>query len=191
MRAAFPDKPYLSLEDPDVVRLAAPSPGALLDGYRDGLILDEAQAVPELFSFLKTAVDRNPGPGRYNRHRFPAVQSGRRRGRIPRRPSSPGTPSRPSSGGLYPTLSDRDVSAAAWYGNYLGSYVERDVRSLLNVKDLGQFQTFLRLCASPCSSRLSCPNSSKPGRTIDSPFSLGCPPTIGSETPRISHAQRL
>ena len=52
-KACFPDKPYLSLEDPDIARLARDDPRGLLDTYRDGLILDEAQAVPEIFAYLK------------------------------------------------------------------------------------------------------------------------------------------
>jgi predicted AAA+ superfamily ATPase len=34
-----------------------------------------------------------------------------------------------------------------WYANYVNNYIERDVRALLNVRDLGVFQRFLRLCA--------------------------------------------
>jgi predicted AAA+ superfamily ATPase len=50
--------------------------------------------------------------------------------------------------GFYPPLYDREVSPYDWYTNYIASYVERDVRSILNVKDLGQFQTFVKMCAS-------------------------------------------
>jgi uncharacterized protein len=58
-RAAFPDKPYLSLEDPDIRLLAEKDPRGLLAGYPDGVILDEIQRVPELFSYLQTQVDTN------------------------------------------------------------------------------------------------------------------------------------
>ena len=44
-KASFPQLPYLSLEDPDIARLAREVPRGLLDAYREGLILDEAQAV--------------------------------------------------------------------------------------------------------------------------------------------------
>jgi predicted AAA+ superfamily ATPase len=50
--------------------------------------------------------------------------------------------------GVYPPLYDRELSPSDWYTNYLTSYVERDVRSILNVKNLGQFQTFVKMCAS-------------------------------------------
>ena len=50
--------------------------------------------------------------------------------------------------GFYPPLYDREVEPYDWHTNYIASYVERDVRSILNVKDLGQFQTFVKMCAS-------------------------------------------
>ncbi|MFQ3547889.1 MAG: AAA family ATPase, partial [Termitinemataceae bacterium] len=64
-KACYPNKPYLSLEDPDIAALAREDPRGLLDTYRDGLILDEIQAVPEVFTYLKTAVDADPRPGKY------------------------------------------------------------------------------------------------------------------------------
>ena len=54
-KAAFPDKPYLTLEDPDIRLLAQSDPRGLLSRFPDGVILDEAQRVPELFSYLQTA----------------------------------------------------------------------------------------------------------------------------------------
>ncbi len=50
--------------------------------------------------------------------------------------------------GFYPPVYDRDVTVYDWYTNYISSYIERDVRSVINVKDLGQFQTFVKMCAS-------------------------------------------
>jgi predicted AAA+ superfamily ATPase len=61
----FPDKPYLSLEDPDIAHLARTDPRGFLASYPDGLILDEAQYVPEIFTWLKTAADAQPEPGKY------------------------------------------------------------------------------------------------------------------------------
>ncbi len=49
--------------------------------------------------------------------------------------------------GLYPPLYDRKLSPSQWYGNYVLSYIERDVRQIANVHDLNLFQRFLRLCA--------------------------------------------
>ena len=57
--------------------------------------------------------------------------------------------------GFYPPVYDRDLSPYDFFTNYIASYVERDVRSILNVKDLGQFQTFVKMCASRCGQLLN------------------------------------
>ncbi len=49
--------------------------------------------------------------------------------------------------GGYPPLYDRPVVPTDWFPAYVCSYIERDVRQLLDVKDLSLFQKFLRLCA--------------------------------------------
>lgn len=49
--------------------------------------------------------------------------------------------------GGYPALYDRPVSPADWFANYVASYVERDVRQLVAVRDLSTFQTFVKMCA--------------------------------------------
>jgi predicted AAA+ superfamily ATPase len=165
-KAFFSGKPYLSLEDPDIARLAREDPRGLLDTYREGLILDEAQAVPEIFAYLKTAVDADPRPGKY------VVTGSRQFGLLAGVTESlagraafltllpfsatelsavgklPGDPFEAMVEGFYPPLHDREVSPYDWYTNYIASYVERDVRSILAVKDLGQFQTFVKMCAS-------------------------------------------
>ena len=50
--------------------------------------------------------------------------------------------------GGYPSLYDRDVLPQDWFSNYMATYVERDVRQFIPVRDLGQFQTFVKMCAS-------------------------------------------
>ena len=165
-QATFPNKPYLSLEDPDIARLAREDPRGLLDGYRNGLILDEAQSVPEIFAYLKTAIDADPRPGKYivtgsQQFGLLAGVTESLAGRaafltlfpfsIAELKASGKLPSDPFDTivrGFYPPLYDREVEPYDWYTNYIASYVERDVRSILNVKDLGQFQTFVKMCAS-------------------------------------------
>lgn len=164
-RATFPNKPYLSLEDPDIARLAREDPRGLLDSYREGLILDEVQTVPDIFAYLKTSVDADPLPGKYivtgsRQFGLFAGVSESLAGRaafvsllpfsaeeLKRSGSLLLDPFEAMVKGFYPPLYDRDVTSYDWYTNYLASYVERDVRSILNVKDLGQFQTFVKMCA--------------------------------------------
>jgi hypothetical protein len=49
--------------------------------------------------------------------------------------------------GCYPPIYDRGFNPGTWCGNYVRTYLERDVRELINVRDLSTFQRFLRLCA--------------------------------------------
>jgi predicted AAA+ superfamily ATPase len=164
-KAAFPEKPYLSLEDPDIVRLAKSDPRGLLENYRDGLIIDEAQAVPQIFPYIKTDVDKDPRPGKYiitgSQHfNLLAAITESLAGRAAFLKLLPFSiselketgklhcnPFETIVQGLYPPLYDRDLTPYDWYTNYIASHVERDVRSILNVKDLGQFQTFVKMCA--------------------------------------------
>ncbi|GHU85629.1 ATPase [Spirochaetia bacterium] len=165
-RQTFPQKPYLSLEDPDIIALARTDPRGLLGNYPHGLILDEAQYVPELFAYLKTAVDADPVPGKYvitGSQQFHllekireslagraalltllpfSIQELRDAGQLLKDPFDC------MLNGLYPPVYDRDVSPQDWYAQYITLYIERDIRSLINVKDLGQFQSFVKMCAS-------------------------------------------
>ena len=49
--------------------------------------------------------------------------------------------------GFYPAIYDRGISPEIWYGNYVQTYIERDVRQMINVRDLSVFQRFVRMCA--------------------------------------------
>jgi uncharacterized protein len=50
--------------------------------------------------------------------------------------------------GGYPPIYDRHIPSAIWHRDYVATYIERDVRQLLNIRDLGSFQRFIRMCAS-------------------------------------------
>lgn len=165
-KMAFPEKPYISLEDPDIARLAHEDPRGLLDSYKNGVILDEAQNAPELFRYLKTAVDEDPEPGRYiitGSRQFDLMAgiteslAGRAAflilypfslQELKKTNHAGSDPFEMLLKGFYPPLYTRDVTPYDWYMNYIASYVERDVRSIVNVKDLMQFRTFIKMCAS-------------------------------------------
>ncbi len=65
VRAVFKDCPYVSLEDPDNAQIAQDDPRGFLGQYPDKLIIDEAQRVPKLFSYIQTIVDSENRPGRF------------------------------------------------------------------------------------------------------------------------------
>ena len=64
-RSTFPDRPYVSLEDPDTRTFAEEDPRGFLARYPVGAILDEAQRCPALFSYLQTRVDTNQRMGQF------------------------------------------------------------------------------------------------------------------------------
>jgi len=169
-KLAFPKKKYFSLEDPDTLLLVRSDPRGFLDQWPDGFILDEAQYLPEIFRYVKTSVDKDPKPGRYvitGSQQFNLMEKTTESlaGRsafltllpfsIAELANAPGDGSLLSSEnpwelmikGFYPPLYDRDISAKDFYSAYITSYVERDIRQLVNVKDLNTFQIFIKYCA--------------------------------------------
>lgn len=164
-RHAFPDKPYVSLEMPDVREYALDDPRGFLSQYKKGAVFDEVQRAPDLLSYLQLDVDERPQPGRFvltGSANFALLESvsqslaGRtalltllpcNREEVCRFDSAPGDLWEAIWTGSYPAIYDRRVPPDDWFGSYVGTYVERDVRRILNVSDLAAFQTFLRLCA--------------------------------------------
>ncbi len=164
-RATFPDKPYLSLEDPDTRLLAESDPRGLLSRFPEGVTLDEVQRAPELFSYLQTRVDADVRPGTYvltGSQQFGLLSGitqslAGRVGMVQLLPFSLGELQADGRlptdlmevmfRGLYPPLYDRDITPGDWCAGYVNTYVERDVRQLIAVRDLSAFQRFLRMCA--------------------------------------------
>jgi len=164
-KLAFPKKQYFSLEDPDTALLVRSDPRGFLDTWPGGLILDEAQYLPELFTYIKTVVDKDPKPGKYiitgsQQFSLMAKITESLAGRaafltlLPFSLSELGFMSHNENPwelmlkGMYPPLYDRDISTHDFYSAYIASYVERDLRQLINIKDLHSFQSFIKFCAS-------------------------------------------
>jgi predicted AAA+ superfamily ATPase len=165
-RMAFPGHPYVSLENPAQREFAEEDPVGFFARYREGAVIDEVQRVPRLVSYLQGLVDADPRPGRFlltgsqNLALVDALtQSLAGRTTLTvllplslaeiRRFSDPPTDLDTLLWrGGYPRIYERDLPAQEWLADYTATYVERDVRQLVNVGDLLLFQTFLRLCAS-------------------------------------------
>jgi uncharacterized protein len=164
-RAVFPEKPYVSLEAPDVQDFARTDPRGFLSERRSGAVLDEIHRVPELLSYLQTMVDEHPVRGRFiltGSANFALLQSlgqslaGRTAllellplglDEVERFPNRPRNLYELLWRGSYPAVYDRRLEPQEWYPSYVFTYLERDVRAVLNVGDLIAFRTFLRLCA--------------------------------------------
>lgn len=164
-KTVFSDRPYASLEDPDIRQSAKDDPRSFLERFSDGAVLDEIQRCPELLSYLQTMVDGDGRMGLFiltGSQQF-GLMSGitqslaGRTAFIELLPFSVSELSRagklPDSvdsmllTGCYPPLYDRDVPPSAWFGAYVTAYIERDVRQLLKILELETFQRFVRLCA--------------------------------------------
>ena len=160
-RSHFPHLPYVSFENFDVQDSFRLDPRAFLNKYKAGAIFDEAQHVPELFSYLQGVVDDSPETGRYVvtgsqnfllNEKITQSLAGRI-GVTKLLPLSleelgmlPDMNKNIFKGG-YPRLYDKQVSSEEFFPSYIHTYVERDVRQITNIENLSDFQTFMKLCA--------------------------------------------
>ncbi|NDE74058.1 MAG: ATP-binding protein, partial [Betaproteobacteria bacterium] len=172
-QSTFPDKPYVSLEDPDTRAFAQDDPRGFLARLPDGAILDEVQRCPPLFSYLQTRVDANRRMAEFvltGSQQFGLLSTitqtlAGRVGLVQLLPFSMGelgsgplpVPSLDELlwRGLYPPIHDRQLAPERWFANYVMTYVERDVRQLIEVKNLSLFQRFLKMCAARCGQLLN------------------------------------
>lgn len=158
----YPDFAYVNLEDMSLRELIKSDPKAFLAQHETGVILDEVQTFPELFSYLQVVSDANP------EHKYVLTGSNQLTllenvsqslaGRtalftlLPLSLAELGdkkflaTDTLILNGG-YPAVWGRGVPTQDVAKNYYNTYVERDVRQLIKVKDINKFQTFIRLCA--------------------------------------------
>ena len=166
-RATFPAHAYVSLEDPDVRERVAGDPRAFLAAQRAGVVIDEVQRVPQLLSYLQTAIDDAAADGAMGRFILTGSQNlllsaavgqslAGRAGYLELLPLAYAEATSHFAAldldeclvrGAYPALLSRPVSAADWHASYVASYVERDVRQISRIADLLQFQRFMRFMA--------------------------------------------
>lgn len=163
IRHLFPSYDVYSMEDIDVRSFATNDPRSFLSQYNNGMIIDEVQKTPELLSYLQGIVDTHPDyrfvlSGSSN---FTIINSISQSlaGRTAVFDLFPMTMREVSEliqenttdeiifNGLYPAVCTKENIPEFYYPSYIRTYLERDVRDLLKIKDLMQFNTFLRLCA--------------------------------------------
>ncbi len=164
-KSVFKEKTYVSLENPDEREFAQRDPKRFLQRFPNGAILDEVQRCPELLSWLQGWVDERgimgdfviTGSAQFDLLAGISQSLAGRVGRVELLPLSgaelraagqaPSDLNTTLCQGGYPALYDRDVSPQDWFANYIATYLERDVRQLIAVRDLAQFQTFVKMCA--------------------------------------------
>lgn len=164
VRQTFPEKPYINLEAPDLQRLAVTDPRSLLDAHPNGAILDEIQNVPELLSYIQVIVDERQQKGMYiltgshqlELHQAIAQSLAGRTALLNLLPLSIGelrkagfdlTLDEYLYSGFFPRVYQDHLNPTKAYRNYFQTYLERDLRKLIHVKDLIKFQQLMQLCA--------------------------------------------
>ncbi|MEY4294447.1 MAG: hypothetical protein RLY82_135 [Pseudomonadota bacterium] len=172
-RQVFAHKPYRTLEDAETRHLALADPRAFLAQFPQGAVLDEIQRAPELLSYLQSTVDQRSVMGDFiitGSQQFGLLESisqslAGRVGLVQLLPLSLAEISNVTksatadlntlmfSGG-YPALYDtrrgtgaQSLLPADWYRAYIATYIERDVRQVLGVRDLAGFERFVLMCA--------------------------------------------
>ena len=164
VKALFPDKDYISLENPQNRLFALEDPQGFLADLPNGAILDEVQRVPELFSYLQEILDNSTAKGLFiltgsNNLLLQQNISQTLAGRVTHINLLPFTYSELSEqkhnqsddelilSGFYPPVFDQQLEPAEWYPSYIRTYIERDVRQIKNITDLIQFERFMHILA--------------------------------------------
>lgn len=166
IKQTFPNHQYINLESPEDRARMLEDPKRLLNNAKNGLIVDEAQRIPDVFSYIQVIADEHKIPGEFilsgsQNLTLSGSVSQSLAGRaitlelLPlsyRELCSQSEFANPDLwsllfNGLYPRPYDEQIDTAWWYQSYIQNYLERDVRALLKIQDLNKFQTFLKLCA--------------------------------------------
>lgn len=164
-RQVLPDYAYVNLELPEIRQFAQQDPKAFLAQFPGRVILDEIQRVPELLSYLQVAVDAERQLGRFvltGSHQLAlreaiAQSLAGRTALLHLLPFSIAELRQNNLGlatfadyiyqGFLPRIYDQQQRPTPAYSNYYQTYVERDVRLLINLKDAAQFEKFIKLLA--------------------------------------------
>lgn len=164
VRAVFSEKPYLNLELLDNREFARADPRGFLRKIPDGAVLDEIQRVPELLSYIQALVDEKCQNGMFiltGSQQFEVLNSISQSlaGRTALLKLLPFSITEVNAGfglaafdelmykSFYPRIYDQNLDPTQALGDYLVTYVERDLRQLIQIKNLAQFQKFVRICA--------------------------------------------
>jgi len=164
VKALFPDYSYVNLENPEIRALAVSDPKTFFKRFKFPVILDEVQRVPDLLSWIQVYVDEGVPNGSYiltgsHQLQLQNVISQSLAGRtsvltlLPLSISELGTYGISLSKeeylhkGFLPRIHGEQVNVLSTYRNYFRTYVERDVRQIINIKNIIQFENFIKLLA--------------------------------------------
>ena len=159
----LPDYKYINLEDLEIRAFATDDPKGFLKTAGEKAIFDEIQNVPQLFSYLQVEIDAAGKNGMYvltGSNNFLLMQSISQSlaGRVAIFHLLPFSHNEINLSpdisleqimhkGFYPRLFQHEINYQNWYADYLSTYIEKDVRKLINVGDINSFRDFIKLCA--------------------------------------------
>ena len=167
-KMTFPDKKYVTLDDKEFRAFAASNPKDFLEAFPDGVIIDEAQKVPEIFDAVKLLVDsKKHAPGKYiltgsNQYRLKENMTDSLAGRasfLRLLPFSLGelkdsnlVPQNPYDlifKGFYPPLydSEKHFIPEDWFESYIDTYLDLDVKEHITAANISTFRKFIQICA--------------------------------------------
>ncbi|MCH9769974.1 MAG: ATP-binding protein [Gammaproteobacteria bacterium] len=175
VQRTFPNKPYANLELTDVRLMAESDPRKFLNQFPDGAILDEIQHVPGLLSYIQVIADERDQAGLFiltGSHQMSLHQaiSQSLAGRTALLTLLPMTLSELGHAGFnlelnaqllyggYPRIYRKQLDPTEAYRHYFHTYIERDVRQLINIKNLNLFNKFIKLCAGRIGSTIEANN---------------------------------
>ena len=162
LKNEFTDYKYFNLERIDHRELILSDPLGFLHTQGPKVIFDEAQRVPELFSYIQVVSDERGIPGQYilsgsqsflmNNHISQSLAGRTYISHLfPFGINELGLPDQEITkyifNGFYPRLYNSDIKPTDFYPSYIQTYIERDIRSLKNIENLNTFTRFLGLCA--------------------------------------------
>lgn len=165
VRMAFPNKPYVNMEDAENRSLATLDPKSFLQGYPNGAILDEVQRTPHLLSYIQVRVDEAKQSGMFiltgsHQAELHSAVSQSLAGRTSLLRLLPLSLQEMRDANItdpleeiilkggYPKIYKESLPVSNAYSSYFQTYVERDVRQILQIKDIMQFERFIKLTAS-------------------------------------------
>lgn len=164
VKHTFPEKMYANLEFPDVRSMALKDPRGFLEQFSNGAILDEIQRVPELLSYIQPIVDEKNKKGMFiliGSHQLELQEaiSQSLAGRTALLTLLPLNLAELETAGFdlsidewilnggYPRIYKDHLDPTKAYRSYFQTYVERDLRQLIQIKDLIQFERFVHIIA--------------------------------------------
>jgi predicted AAA+ superfamily ATPase len=161
----FPALPLVNLERPDERARISEDPRAFIEAHKGGCIIDEIQHMPDLASYIQVAVDERGVPGEFiltGSHQYQLMESvsqslaGRTAilkllplssAELRKSPYAIHSLDQQLFTGGYPRIFKDSLDPTQALSFYVQTYLERDVRQIINVRDLSLFERFLRLCA--------------------------------------------